>query len=725
MSRSRARTASVYRWWRPNDSSRRPKPARILCADIVRHLARGRGGYEFTDHGELELKGIPGTVPTARVEWEPLADVTPGAVEHAPLPPALSSPSAFPLAGRSEVFDRLVTEWKESSTGSRRVVLLAGEPGVGKTRLATELALVARDHDGLVLAGRCDEDLGLAFQPFVEALRFQLELGEAVAPTAWLGPLAAELVRLVPEVADRVPGAVPARGDAESERARLFEAVTGWLRATAAAVPTLLVLDDIHWADPPTLALFRHLVHESANDQIMVLGTYRDTDLDRSHPLAAALAELRRSGVVQRVPIDGLDRDGVAQFLERSAGHDLDDAGVALAEAVFAETGGNPFFVGEIMRNLVESGALVVRDGRWTSDLSLEEVGLPEGVREVVGRRISRLDEPTQKCLSVAAVIGAEFDVRVLADVLGADEDDVLDQLDGARATGLLNEVGLDRYRFGHALVRTTLLEELTTTRRVRTHRKIGEALEVRHGAHPEKVLTELAFHFGEAAAAGVADKAADYAARAGDAAMDASAADDAIRWYSHALEHLEEDDGDAGTEVALLTRLAAAQHHSALGDVRDTVVRAARLARSAGLATSMAEALLVSGRVSFDQDQPADPEKIALLEQALELLDDDLALRARVLAELAVELIFVGDSRRFGLLDEALSAARSAGDPRAIVDVGVARFNARSRAVVRRGVPQRAGAARRDDCCGRVAGRSDLADAFEVRFGFLFARGG
>jgi hypothetical protein len=439
------------------------------------------------------------------------------------------------------------------------------------------------------------------------------------------------------------------------------------------------VLDDLHWADPPTLALLRHLVHETANDRIMVLGTYRDTDLDRSHPLAGALAELRRLGSVQRIAIDGLDRDGVAQLLERAAGHDLDDAGQALADAVFAETSGNPFFVGEIVRNLVETGALVVRDGRWTSDLTLADVGLPEGVREVVGRRISRLDDDTQRALSVAAVIGAEFDVRVLADVVGIDEDDALDQLDRARASGLVNEVGLDRYRFGHALVRTTLLEELTTTRRIRTHRKVAEAIEVRHASDPSKVLNELAFHFGEAAAAGVADKAAAYATRAGDAAMAAAAPDDAIRWYSLALEHLEGEDEPA-TEVGVLTSLARAQRVAALGDLRETVMRAATLAQRAGLPDAMAEALLLSSRLSFDRAQAEDPEKIALLEDAIERLDDP-ALRARAQAALAVELIYVGDTRRFGLLDDALAVARSSGDPLALVDTAHARFNARSRA--------------------------------------------
>ena len=660
----------------------------ILCADIVRHLARGRGGYEFVVHGDLELKGIPGTVPTAAVTWEPLAAPSTPTLGVVPLPPVLAAPSVFPLSGRSELLDGLIAEWKEAAEGSRRVVLLAGEPGVGKTRLSTELALVAQDHGALVLAGRCDEDLGLAFQPFVEALRFQVELGAEAAPTTWFGRLAGDLVRLAPEMALRLPGHEPPRSDPETERARLFEAVTGWIRATAAATPLLFVLDDLHWADVPTLALFRHVISETANDRVMLLGTYRDTDLDRSHPLAATLAELRRRSDVQRIAIDGLDADGVIQLLVRAGGHDLDDAGLALAEAVHRETSGNPFFVGEIVRHLVETGALVHRDGRWTSDLTLDDVGLPEGIREVVGRRITRLAETTQKMMAIAAVVGAEFDVRVVSLVAGLDEDDVLDAFDEARGAGLVVEVGMDRYRFGHALVRSTLLEELTTTRRIRMHRKIGEAIETVCAGRLDPVLTELAFHFGEAAAAGALDQAVHYAVRAGDAAAAAAAPDDAAHWYRRALEHLDPDDHDpthAATEVDILTRLARVLWVVAADQLHDTVMRAANRARAHGLYEAMAEALLIDERRSYTRDDVAHPDKIEALDFVLaELGRDEMgeghggdALRARVMGALAVELVFIGDNeRRAQLLDDAFALAVASDDPTTLAQVGKNWFN-------------------------------------------------
>jgi class 3 adenylate cyclase len=652
----------------------------ILCAEIVRHLARGRGGYDFTSLGDLALKGIKEPVPAVRVHWAPVVQVA--VARETPLPPVLASPSAFDLSGRADELDVVVNAWKDSTEGNGRIVLISGEPGIGKTRLATEAALVARRQGGLVLAGRCDEALGLPYQPFVEALRFQLGLAD-VLPTDWFGPLAEELARLAPELSDHIPGlASPVRTDAESERARLFDGVTAWLRTTAAAVPVMLVLDDIHWADRPTLTLLRHIVHETSRDALFVVGTYRSTDLDRTHPLAAMLADFRRDPRVARLALDGLTPDGVAEFLERSAGHDLDAPGVELARAIQAETAGNPFFVGEIMRHLVETGALIRRDGRWTSDLTLADVGLPEGIREVVGRRISRLDESAQRTLSVAAVIGHEFNLPVLAEVAGADDDEILDQLDGARAGGLVDEVGLDRYRFAHALVRATLLEELSTSRRVRTHRKVGEAYERRFADRLDSVVTDLAHHFGEAAAADP-DKAVRYAMLAGDRALEQSAADDAVRWYEHAREHLDVDNADPAVEVEILTRLARAEWASERDGATAGahVLEAARTAQAAGLHDAMARALLITTRASFNEEQPSNPDKIDLLEQALRVIDDD-ALRARLLAALAVELVFVGDTaaRRQSTLDEALALARQSGDSIAIAEVAMGYFNSRPR---------------------------------------------
>jgi class 3 adenylate cyclase/tetratricopeptide (TPR) repeat protein len=651
----------------------------ILCAELVRHLTRGRGGYEFVSRGELSLKGIPEPVPTVQVIWEP-AGAASGAVDL-PMPTALSGVNAFELAGRSNELDVLLAAWKEAESGRRQVVLLSGEPGIGKTRLAIETARVARAERAMVLAGRCDEELEIPYQPFVEALRFQFDMGDRL-PAAWLGPLATELARLVPEIGQRgpIPGPSPSI-DPEAERARLFEAVVGWLQTTAGSVPVLLVLDDLHWADRPTLLLLKHLIRETANDALFIIGTYRSTDLDRTHPLASVLADWRREASITRISLDGLTDDGVAELLERAAGHDLDEAGHGLAHAMSAETGGNPFFVGEMVRHLVESGALVMRDGRWTSDLALDEVGLPEGIREVIGRRLSRLDEETQRLLVVASALGFEFSLVVLARVAETSEDHTLDLLDEALRVGLLTEIGLDRYRFGHALLRATLLDELSTSRRVRLHRRIAEEIEALHDDDPDTMVSELAHHFGEAAAFGVADKAAHYAARAGDLANAASAPDDAARWYTTALEHLELCDDDVARTVDLLTRLGSVLIFSNVDQANQATRQAAALAEQAGLHGAMAEALLVSGRASFDSSQPSDLVKIEMLEHALPHLDDQPALRARAMGVLAIELIYVGEvERREQLLDEALPIARSSGDPLALADVINCHFSAKRR---------------------------------------------
>jgi class 3 adenylate cyclase len=288
---------------------------KIVCAEIVRHLARGRGGYEFVSIGELALKGIPDPVPAVEVSWAPAVHVV--MPRETPLPPVLGAPSPFDLAGRARELEVLVNAWKESAEGRGRVVLVSGEPGIGKTRLSTEAALVARHGGALVLGGRCDEEMGLPYQPFVEALRFQATLADDI-PAEWFGGFPGELARLVPELGDRIAGIEPAlRADPESERSRLFEAITSWLHTTAASVPVMLVLDDIHWADRPTLLLLRHLVHETARDPILIVGTYRSTDLDRSHPLSGMLADLRRDDRVARLAVDGLTADGVAELLER------------------------------------------------------------------------------------------------------------------------------------------------------------------------------------------------------------------------------------------------------------------------------------------------------------------------------------------------------------------------------------------------------------------------
>ena len=245
----------------------------------------------------------------------------------------------------------------------------------------------------IVLWGRCDEELGVPYQPFAEALRQYISAVPSDRLRAELGPLGGELARLLPDLRGRVPGiAEPVRSDSETERYRLFEAVGDLFAEMSQAEPVVLVLDDLHWADKPTLLLLRHLVR-TAPMRLLVVGPYRDTDLDRTHPLASVLADLRRDSRAQRIELRGLDEADVAALMEAAAGHDLDETARGLSRAVHGETQGNPFFVGEVLRHLAESGAIVQRDGRWTTDLTLEAIGIPEGIREVVGRRLSRLSD--------------------------------------------------------------------------------------------------------------------------------------------------------------------------------------------------------------------------------------------------------------------------------------------------------------------------------------------
>ena len=270
---------------------------KILVTDVVRVLAGTGGGHQLAPAGALDLKGLPAPVPACEVAWEPLPQ------SSLPMPALLTDVGRI-FVGRDREFERLGQLWKEAAAGERRVALLAGEPGVGKTRLAAELA--GRVHDGgaTVLAGRCDEDLGVPYQPFVEALRHFGEhcLEEKLGPG--LGRYAGDLIRLVPEIEQRVPDVPPPlRSDPETERYRLFDAAAAWLAAVSAEEPLLLVLDDLQWAAKPTLLLLRHVVRSPEARRVLVLGIYRDTELGHDHPLVEVLADLRRQGGVERLSL--------------------------------------------------------------------------------------------------------------------------------------------------------------------------------------------------------------------------------------------------------------------------------------------------------------------------------------------------------------------------------------------------------------------------------------
>ena len=640
----------------------------ILVSDLVRALAGSRTEFAVRPLGTRELKGLPVPLAVCEVDWR-----VPHDTALVPLPAFVDTSPGFAFAGRAEAFETLLMAWKETLEGSRRVVLVSGEPGIGKTRLVSELVRHAHEAGTSILWGRCDEELGSPFEPFAEALRHYAHGVPVERLRAELGPLGGELTRLLPELSSRVPGlAAPLIGDPETERHRLFEAVSDFLAEMSHTDPVILVLDDVHWADKPSLLLLRHVLRSSSPMRLLVLATYRDTDLDRTHPLSDVLAHLRREPGVARLDLIGLDQSEVLALMEAQAGHYLNEAAIDLARAVQHETQGNPFFVGEVLLHLAESGAIVQRDGVWTSAKTLDEVGLPEGIREVVGRRLSLLSDAANKALAVGAVIGAEFDLVTIEAAGGPQGDELFDALDEAVRRSIVREIPgtVGRYTFSHALVRSALYEELTTNRRVRMHWQVGIAIEARFQHQLDAHLDELAYHLTEGALAGDPLKAVDYGRRAGERADAELAFEDAARHYERALGTFELVAAPDPAQHCDL-QIALAMALTSCGDERRraAVFNAADSARAMGDTERFASAALILNSGGGSSDGALDVGFVALLQEALDMLGESpTALRARVMSALAVELQWGTEAeRRMSLARDALTLARAVGDSRAL----------------------------------------------------------
>ncbi len=642
----------------------------ILVAELVRALARGRGGFVFEPMGDLELKGLPDAVSTCRVTWEPIFDQGSSESGHAvPMPPPLSGGSATVYIGRGAMRERLADEWVQAQQGVPRTVLLAGEPGVGKTRTATELARRALSDGAIVLYGRCDEDLGMPYQPFVEALGHYV----THAATPQFGRLPGELSRLLPELPERVPDLPsPVSSDPASEEFRLFEATASWLMEAAAHDHgLLLVLDDIHWATKPTLQLMAHVVRSAQQEEapLLIVATYRDTDIDRAHPLSAVLGDLRRQSGVDRVPVENLSHPEVVDLITRAAGHDLDAPTARLAGVIHAETEGNPFFVGEVLRHLIESGSIKREGERWVV-ADPDHIAVPEGVRDVVGRRLSRLSDTANEVMTVAAVMGRDFEVGVLLSLLETDEEASLDALDEAVRARLVEETSVDHFRFAHALVRTTLYEELSATRRRRLHRRVADVLEK---MRPHDVRA-LAYHCTEGGPdGGDFDRAVRYTLAAAEEALAGKAYAEAEARFRSALEMLEEgEESQPASYVAALCGLGQSEVSQVKPEFRQTLFEASRRALELGRSDLLVRAVLTNTRGFISLVGGVDPERIEFIEAALEQIGPAPSPdRARLLARLAEEVTFRGDHvRRLALADEAEAMARAIGDDLLLCDV-------------------------------------------------------
>jgi len=645
----------------------------ILVADIVRVLAGSRAGHEMVSVADIEGKGLPAPMKACEVAWSPVVSALSDRLELA-LPPQVTQDDVFGFVGRNEQRDALLGAWKTTMVSGRLAVFVGGEPGIGKTRLVKELCRTAHSEGGAVLWGACDEELALPYQPFMEAFRWLADQTPPDVLRELVGSLGSELTPLIPDLVQRIPDLEPRlTDDPETERHRLFEAATELLHKLSTLSPVVLVLDDLHWARKPTLLLLRHLLKSTLPMQLLIVATYRDTDLDRTHPLSEMLADMRRQSGVERLMLHGLDEDGVRQFLEHVAGHALDERGQGLARVIARETEGNPFFIGEVLRHLSESGALVYRDGRWDSDKTIDDIGIPEGVREVIGRRLSNLDSDTNEVLASAAVIGREFELRTLSTVAGG-TDRVLDAVGAAETASLVEAVNgrPGVYRFAHALVRSALYDELPTSRRLRLHRDIGLALEQISDGTTH--LTELARHFTEAAALGEVDKAVMYCRRAGDAAISDLAYEEAAAHFERALEAIELQEpidealrghllmaaGDALYQIADPRGEALLLAAETSGRARDDMQLLANV--SIGLGTSL----------FVRKIHTVDAHHVALAEHVLAHADQlPPGFHARVLATYALELFWSDEQhRRVELCDQALAIARELGDPRVLAHV-------------------------------------------------------
>ena len=638
----------------------RARGGQILASALLRGLVGHRGDHSFRSLGGLALEGLAAPFAACEVIWAGPAD------RAVPLPLPLEREESSVFVGREAELSRLEAAWEVARSGRRKLVLLAGEPGIGKTRLATEIARLAHSDEAAVLFGRCDEGMGVPYQPVREALGIYLR--QAVAPD--LGRLGGELIRLVADIPDRVPGlAPPLRSDPETERYRLFDAVAAWLGAVSAQRPVLFVVDDLQWATRPTLQMLAHLVRSGEPLRLLVVASYRDTDLDVSAELADALAELLRQPGVDRLRMGGLDGPGVAAFVEARARHELDGAEQEFANAVHAETGGNPFFVGQLLRHLAETEALVRRDGRWVTGAPVSEMGIPEGVRDVIGRRLARLPDETREVLALGAVIGDRFDLDVLVRAAGAAEIAVLRALDPAIAARLVTEAGgaTAGHRFVHALVRAGLYDGLPAARRLELHLRAGEAIEADRAAQLDDHLPALARHYARAGSTG-RSRAFDYSARAGDRALRQLAHDEAAGWYRQALDLLDAP-GQADDDTRrcdLLISLGEAERRAGDPAYRPTLLDAVGLAQELGDAGRLARAALAGNRGLFSVSDRVDADWVAVLEAALEALGPgDSGLRARLLVTLAAELVHSHDQGRcHRLAREGLALSRRLGDP-------------------------------------------------------------
>ena len=460
----------------------------------------------------------------------------------------------WPMVGRETERAELIAKLDKALAGQGGLVLIGGEPGIGKTRLTEALQDEARSRGCMCLVGHAYEMEGSpAYVPFIEMLEYSARVVPPAALKHALGDAAPEVAKLMPELRQMFPDIPPALDvPAQQQRRLLFNAYRDFVERSCRMAPIVTVLEDLHWADDSTLQLLMHLAPAMASWPLLVVGTYRDVELDVTRPFAKVLETLVRQRLADRMALRRLTADGVSELLSVMSGGLT--APPSLSRIIFNETEGNPFFVEEVFQHLKEEGRLFDDVGKWHADMRVETLDVPEGVRLVIGRRLERLSEQSRRVLTTAAVIGRSFSLPLLELLEGAGrEDDVLDAIEEAERAHLVaaQRAGREtRYLFAHELIRQTLADALSMPRRQRLHAKIADAIERVYANSLEKQASAMAHHLYQAGAASDPEKTTKYLLTAADEARAASAPEDALKFIDQALSLWDDERGAKVAEL-------------------------------------------------------------------------------------------------------------------------------------------------------------------------------
>ena len=464
-----------------------------------------------------------------------LAGINSGQVSDLPLTPSykLERVVRGKLVGREKELELGKAAWQQALTGSSQMLLVSGEPGIGKTRYVHELIAYATLSGGRCLVGECFSEGGAPYEPLAPMIRESLGEGTKKRPDL-PGYVLSDLVKITPGL-DWLQVDIPPRQiqDAASEQQHIFESVFTWTDALSKQAPLLLFFDDIHWGDSATLLLIRHLAHRTQDQRVLFILSYREIELRDEDLANRILNELLRDHLATRVKLTRFNPELTGEMVATMltpAGH-IDPE---LVEAIFRETEGNPFFIEEVCKALLEEGLLCCEHGEWVSP-GIEDISIPQSVRLTVQSRLSRLPEDAQELLHLAAVIGREFEYNILVKACEKTEDRIIECLEEAEKAQIIRELKKGTpegvtFAFEHALIPATLREEISGLRRQRYHRRVAQAVEA---IHPEDYET-LSYHYEEC---GDADNAFQNYSKAAGRALSIYANQEALQYYEKALE--------------------------------------------------------------------------------------------------------------------------------------------------------------------------------------------